>query len=109
VWTLLYALMAVAAWLVWRAHGFGKGKPALVLFMLQLAANSLWTWIFFAWHQGALAFAEILLLWGLILATMVAFRRLHAAAAVLLVPYLAWVTFATALTFATWRLNPEIL
>jgi benzodiazapine receptor len=109
VWTVLYALMGIAAWLVWRAHGFTKGKAALVLFVVQLGANALWTWIFFAWHQGALAFAEILLLWCLIVATAASFWRLNAVAAVLLLPYLAWVTFACALTFATWRLNSGLL
>jgi tryptophan-rich sensory protein len=109
VWTVLYALMGVAAWLAWRAHGFTKGKTALALFVVQLGANALWTWIFFAWHQGALAFAEIMLLWCLIVATAASFWRLNVLAAVLLIPYLAWVTFACALTFATWRLNPGLL
>jgi tryptophan-rich sensory protein len=109
VWTALYVLMAVSAWLVWRACGFARARTALVLFLVQLVANALWTWIFFAWQQGALAFTEILLLWGLIIATMAAFRRRHPLAAALLLPYLAWVSFATVLTFSTWRLNPGIL
>lgn len=109
VWTILYALMAVAAWLVWRTHGFKEGRTALALFIVQLIANALWTWVFFAWQQGALAFAEIVLLWCLIVATIVAFRRLNTLAAVLLLPYLAWVTFAVALTFSTWQLNPGVL
>jgi translocator protein len=109
VWTALYTLMGVSAWLVWRAHGFKAHRTALVLFILQLAANSLWTWIFFSWHQGAMALIEILLLWCLIVATVASFWRIHRLAAVLLFPYLAWVTFATALTFSTWQLNPEIL
>ncbi|MGE5095390.1 MAG: TspO/MBR family protein [Betaproteobacteria bacterium] len=109
VWTILYALMGVAAWLVWRLHGFKEGGAALALFIAQLVANALWTWLFFVWRQGALAFAEIVLLWGLILATIALFRRLSPLAAVLLLPYLAWVTFACALTFFTWRLNPDLL
>ena len=109
VWTALYALMAVAAWLVWRARGFAGARTALTLFVVQLAANALWTWLFFAWRQGGLAFAEVLLLWGLVAATTVAFGRIHRPAALLLVPYLLWVTFATALTFAIWRLNPGTL
>lgn len=109
VWTVLYVLMAVAAWLVWRVHGFREGRTALVLFIVQLGANALWTWLFFVWHQGALAFAEVTLLWCLIAATAVSFRRLNGAAAVLLLPYLAWVTFAAALTLAAWRLNPGVL
>jgi benzodiazapine receptor len=109
VWTVLYALLGVSAWLVWRAHGFREHPAALVLFLLQLAANALWTWIFFRWHQGALAFAEILLLWILIVLTVASFWRIHRLAGVILFPYLAWVTFAAALTFSTWQLNPGIL
>lgn len=109
VWTVLYLMMAIAAWLVWRDHGFRRAGAALTLFVLQLAANALWTWLFFVWHQGALAFAEILLLWALIAATLIAFRRLQLVAAILLLPYLAWVSFASVLTYATWQLNPGIL
>ncbi len=109
VWTALYLMMGVAAWLVWRNHGFRRAGGALTLFVVQLAANAVWTWLFFVWHQGALAFAEILLLWALIAGTIVAFRRLHTLAAALLLPYLAWVTFACALTYSTWQLNPGIL
>ena len=109
VWTLLYALMAVAAWLVWRAHGVSGARPALTAFSAQLAANALWSWLFFGWRQGALAFGEVLVLWALIIVTVVAFWRLSVAAAVLLLPYLAWVTFASALTLAVWQLNPDSL
>jgi tryptophan-rich sensory protein len=109
VWTVLYTLMGIAAWLVWRVHGFKESRTALALFIVQLGANALWTWVFFVWHQGALAFAEVILLWCLIVATAVSFRRLNALAAVLLLPYLAWVTFASVLTFSTWRLNPNLL
>ena len=109
VWSLLYLLMAVAAWLVWRSHGFKASSTALVLFLVQLAANALWTWLFFAWRQGAGAFLEILLLWALIVATIASFRRVDTRAALLMVPYLVWVTFATALTFSVWRLNPGVL
>ena len=109
VWGILYALMAIAAWLVWRIHGFKAGKGPLVLFIIQLGANALWSWLFFVWHQGALAFAEVILLWCLIAVTAGAFRRLNAVAAALLLPYLAWVAFASALTFAVWRSNPNLL
>ena len=109
VWSALYALMAVSAWLVWRDRGFAGARTALVLFIVQLAANALWSWLFFRWHQGGLAFAEVLVLWCLIVATIVAFRRISALAAVLLYPYLAWSTFASVLTFAIWRLNPGVL
>lgn len=109
VWTVLYILMGVAAWLVWREHGFRGAAVALRLYVAQLVANALWTWIFFAWHQGALSLAEIVVLWLLIAGTILAFWRLHRLAALLLVPYLAWVSFATALTFSLWRLNPAAL
>jgi tryptophan-rich sensory protein len=109
VWSVLYALMGVAAWLVWRARGFAGARSALSVFILQLACNALWTWLFFAWRQGGLAFAEILLLWVLILVTIGLFRRVSAVAAALLLPYLAWVSFATVLTLSTWRLNPGLL
>jgi translocator protein len=109
VWSALYLLIGVAAWLVWRTHGFRGAGIALVLFVVQLAANALWTWLFFVWHQGGLAFAEIVLLWGLIVATVFAFSRLHSLAAALLLPYLAWVTFACVLTFSVWKLNPTAL
>lgn len=110
VWSLLYVLMAVSAWLVWRARGFqGAATTALTLFAAQLLANALWTWLFFAWQQGAVALAEILVLWVLIAATLRAFWRLHRLAALLLLPYLAWVGFAAALNFSLWRLNPTLL
>jgi len=109
VWTVLYILMGVSAWLIWREFGFKEGKSALALFSIQLCANALWSWVFFVWHQGALAFAEVILLWCLIVATVRSFRRLNKAAAALLLPYLGWVTFACALTFAEWRLNPNLL
>jgi len=106
VWTLLYALMGIAAWRVWRRAGFGT---AIHLFLAQLALNALWSWLFFAWRLGAAAFGEILLLWLLIAATVAAFFRIDRPAAALLVPYLAWVSFAAALTYAVWRANPRLL
>lgn len=109
VWTLLYTMMGVAAWLVWRAHGFRGAGTALLLYVLQLLANALWTWLFFQWRQGALAFAEIVVLWLVLLATVLAFRRLNSWAGLLLLPYVAWVSFAGALTYVTWQLNPQIL
>lgn len=109
VWSVLYLLMGVAAWLVWRVGGFRAAGMALTLFLIQLAANALWTWLFFVWQQGAWAFAEILLLWALILGTLVAFWRVRPLAGALLLPYLAWVTFACALSFASWQLNPRVL
>lgn len=109
VWTVLYALMGVAAWLVWRRGGFRAARGALTLFLLQLVPNALWSWLFFAWHRGALAFGDVLLLWLLVLATLIAFWRVRPLAGALLVPYLAWVSFATILSRAIWRLNPQSL
>ena len=107
VWSTLYALMGVAAWLVWRSPG--SHAMALGLFVAQLAANALWSWLFFAWHRGALAALEVLVLLALILATIVAFSRISRLAALLLVPYLLWVSFASVLTWTLWRSNPGLL
>jgi tryptophan-rich sensory protein len=109
VWTVLYALMGIAAWLVWRAREVLGASAALRLFLVQLVANALWSWLFFAWRLGAWAFVEVVLLWCLVAATTVSFWRIRKAAGALLVPYLAWVTFAAALTFAVWRRNPTLL
>lgn len=109
VWSVLFLLMGVAAWLVWRDHGFRGAGAALKLYLAQLLANALWSWLFFAWRQGAFAFAEVTVLWLLIAATIFSFWRLNRLAALLLVPYLAWVSFAAALNFVLWRLNPEVL
>lgn len=109
VWSVLYALMGLSAWLVWRVRGFTGARTALALFLAQLGVNALWTWLFFVWRQGGLAFAEIILLWVMIIATLQQFRRTSRVAAALLLPYLAWVSFATVLTFAVWRLNPSLL
>ena len=109
VWSVLYLLMGIAAWLVWREHGISKAFVALCLFVTQLAANALWTWLFFVWRLGALAFVEILALCVLILCTVVAFWRVRAVAGALLLPYLAWVTFACALTYSVWKSNPGVL
>ena len=109
VWSVLYLLMGVAAWQVWRARRQRAVGAALALFVVQLAANALWTWLFFAWQRGGLAFGEIVLLWLLIGATAIAFWRIRPSAGVLLIPYWAWVTFATALTWSTWQRNPQVL
>ena len=109
VWTLLYALMAIAAWLVWRIGGFAHARTALVLFLVQLAVNALWSWLFFAWQMGAAALADIALMWVLVVATIAAFWRHSRLAAALLLPYLAWISFAAALNLRLWQLNPGVL
>lgn len=114
VWTTLYILMGIAAWLVWRARpaqasGQQARRVGLTVFVAQLVLNALWTWLFFAWRQGGLAFAEIIVLWLAIAFTAMQFARVSKTAAWCLVPYLAWVAFATALTWAVWRGNPGLL
>ena len=109
VWTLLYTLMGIAAWLVWRQGGFAVQTRPLALFLAQLVVNALWSWIFFAWQLGGVAFAEILLLWVLIIATLVSFWRVRPVAGILMIPYLLWASFAAVLNFALWRMNPGIL
>lgn len=105
VWTLLYLMMAVAAWRVWRRGGFGRHLRPLGWHLLQLGLNALWTPLFFGLHQMGWAFLCIVLLWLAIAATMKAYAAADRLAALLLAPYLAWVTFASILNFALWRLN----
>lgn len=142
VWTTLYVLMGVAAWLVWRVGGSPSGsagsagsaenagiagnagnagngasvvrdappvRAALIVYVAQLALNALWTFLFFGWRQGALAFVDILAMWGLIVATLVLFWRVRPVAGALLIPYLLWVSYAAALNYAVWQLNPQQL
>ena len=106
VWTALYVLMGIAAWLVWRAPPTPSRRTGLVLFVLQLVLNALWSWIFFRWRSGAGSFADIVVLWALIVAVIVCFARVRPLAAWLLAPYLGWVTFAMALTWSVWQRNP---
>jgi len=108
-WTVLYLLMSIAAWTVVRVDGWKAAKPKIVLYAVQLVANGMWTWLFFYLHSGAMAFVEILVLWTLIAATIIAFWRSHVLAGVLLLPYLAWVSFAMALTWSVWQANPGVL
>jgi tryptophan-rich sensory protein len=105
VWTTLYVLMAVAAWSVWRRVGFAGARVALSLFVAQLVLNGLWSYLFFGIHRPDLAFAEIIVLWATILATTVGFWRISGSAGMLMVPYLLWVGFASALNWQLWRLN----
>jgi tryptophan-rich sensory protein len=105
VWTALYTAMAIAAWLVWKRGGFAGQRVALPLFLAQLLCNATWSPLFFGLRHLALAFLDIVLLWLALLGTVVAFWKARPLAGALLVPYLAWVTFASALNFALWRLN----
>jgi tryptophan-rich sensory protein len=109
VWTTLFALMGIAAWLVWRERGWRYAQGALALFIVQLGVNALWSWLFFAWRMGTAAIVDVLLLWLLIVATLVAFWRVKPLAGMLLVPYLVWVTYATALTIWIVQRNSQAL
>ncbi|OEZ63504.1 TspO/MBR family protein [Duganella sp. HH105] len=108
VWSVLYLLMALAAWRVGR-HGVRRAAPALLLYAGQLVLNALWSWLFFGWHRGALACACIVALWLAIAATMRQFGRHERLAALLLWPYLGWVAFAGLLCLDIWRRNPALL
>jgi tryptophan-rich sensory protein len=110
VWTVLYALMAVAGWLVWKAEpdagaAASARRAGLAAFAHQLVLNAAWSWLVFGLHRPGLAVAEIVARWLAIAATILLFRRVRPLAAALLLPYLAWVTFAAALNFTLWRLN----
>ncbi len=106
VWTILYTLMGIAAWLVWR-KGLANGtvKVALTLFLIQLVLNSAWTFIFFGARQPLYAFMEIIVLLAVIVCTMVWFFRISTPAGALMVPYVLWVSFASVLNFSIWWLN----
>ena len=103
VWTTLYVLMAIAAWRVWRSTGLKS--PEMLLWMAQLTLNFFWSAIFFSLHLIFFALVEMGLLWLLILATLILFWRRDRIAGLLLVPYLAWVSFAFTLNYAIWQLN----
>lgn len=105
VWTLLYTMMAVAAWLVWKRRGEAPVGLALGVFGVQLALNFAWSLLFFGLHRPDLALLDIALLWLSILATIILFWRPSTLAGALLIPYLLWVTFASALNYAIWQLN----
>lgn len=105
VWTLLYTAMAVAAWLVFLRAGWNGARSALLLFAVHLVVNAAWSGLFFGLHRPGLALVDIIVLWGMILALIVTFKRVSTGAAVLLVPYFLWVTFATALNGSIWWLN----
>ncbi len=108
VWTVLYILMGVAAWRVWRGADRDTARGPLTLFALQLALNLGWSVVFFGLHKIAAAVATIVVLDIAVLVTALAFRTVDRLAALLMAPYLAWVAFATMLNVAIWRLNPMV-
>jgi tryptophan-rich sensory protein len=105
VWTALYLMMAIAAWLVWRRGGLAAASIPIALFMVQLGLNIAWSILFFGLHMPGLAFGEIVVLWFAILATLIVFWRSTPMAGYLLLPYLIWVAFAAVLNFELWQLN----
>lgn len=105
VWTVLYISIAVAGWWVWRLKGFAGAKAAFTVYGLQLLANGAWSWLFFGRHQINWALAEILLLLGLIVLNVIVFAKVKRRIGLLLLPYLAWVAFASVLNFALWQMN----
>jgi translocator protein len=107
VWTILYLLMAVAAWFVWKRYGVANALLPLTLFLFQLLLNAAWPWVFFGLHRPKAAFFEIVVLWVAILATLLSFWEREVLAGVLLLPYLIWVSFAAALNWVIWRMNRQ--
>lgn len=108
-WTVLYICMAVAAWRIWRIDGFSGARGELTLYAVQLAFNACWSWFFFVRRTGLGATIDVACMWITIVATMIAFWRRDPIAGALFVPYLMWVTFASALTVSVWRRNPTLL
>jgi translocator protein len=104
VWSVLYLSMVIAAWMVWISENPGT-KSAMKIFLLQLFLNFLWSVFFFGFRNPGLAFAEIVVLWVMILATVLSFFKIRPAAGGILIPYLLWVSFAAVLNFTIWRLN----
>ncbi|GAB2816948.1 TspO/MBR family protein [Ferruginibacter profundus] len=106
VWTALYILMGIALYLVWKTETIGTVKQtAIILFAVQLTLNFFWSLIFFKLQQPGWAFAEIIAMWVMILLTILWFGKISSTAAWLLVPYICWVSFASVLNYAIWKLN----
>jgi tryptophan-rich sensory protein len=105
VWSVLYILMAISAWLVWREEGLLGAIVPLSIFILQLVLNAAWSWLFFGLHELGIAFVEIVTLWVAIVVNIILFWRLKPISGILLIPYLLWVTFASVLNYTLWRLN----
>lgn len=102
-WAVLYTTIAVAGWMVWGRTGWG---PEIWLWWGSLLLNAVWSWLFFGRRRMDLAFYELVVFWGSILAMILAFAPVHREAALLLLPYLAWVTFAGVLNWTLWKMNP---
>ncbi len=108
-WTVLYIVMAIAAWRIWNAYGFTDARGELTLYGIQLVLNAAWNWFFFVKRNGLASTIEVSLLLTSVIATMVAFWQRDVVAGALFIPYVMWVSFATALTVSVWRRNPKLL
>lgn len=104
-WAILYLMIALSGWLAWRTAGFTTAGFAFVFYFLQLLFNAAWSWLFFGLQRMELAFIDIVLLWLTIVANIITFHSIHPLASYLLIPYLAWVSYAAALNFSVWQLN----
>ncbi len=105
VWTVLYLMMAISVWMIWRQVGFERGKKPLLIFAVQLVLNTFWSLLFFGMRQPGWAFAEIILLWLAIGLTIALFAKHSKPAAILMMPYWMWVSFAAVLNYTIWSMN----
>ena len=105
VWSVLYLLMAISVWLVWKKEGVVGAIVPLSIFLLQLVLNAAWSWLFFGTHEMGIAFIEIVVLWIAILVNIILFWKINPINGILLLPYLLWVSFASVLNYTLWRLN----
>ncbi|SFF50678.1 TspO and MBR related proteins [Duganella sp. CF458] len=106
VWTLLYAMMAIAAWIMWRKHALQADPALTAIFAMQLGLNALWSWIFFRWHSGLFAFIDILALIAAVAMVIIKFWARSRIASMLMWPYFSWLAFAAMLNWSLWRRNP---
>lgn len=105
VWTTLYILMGTALYLVWRQPRSNSRHRAVAAYFIQLALNFLWSFLFFQWHLIGWAFVDIICLWTFIAITIILFSVKAQLAAWLMIPYILWVSYATALNYFIWELN----
>lgn len=105
VWTLLYIMMGIAAWLVWQRRNVARVTTPLFLFAVQLILNGMWSYVFFGRQQPAAAFFEIVVLWIAVILTLIGFWRIRSTSGAMMIPYCLWVSFAAVLNFEFWRLN----
>ena len=105
VWTVLYLMMAIAVWMIWRQVGLERGKKPLLIFAVQLVLNTFWSVLFFGMRQPGWAFAEIIVLWLAIGLTIALFAKHSKLAAILMIPYWLWVSFAAVLNYTIWSMN----